>query len=352
MLKGCAATPRCALLWYERAMWRPLGLLLACVLGSCAGARDASHSAPTPSSECGDPAARVGGELLEAPDGARVWFRDAGPRDAPALVFLHGGPGYNSVNFERSVLPLLEQQLRVVVLDQRGCGRSSGGHDAPLGMAPTIADLERLRERLGIARWSVVGHSFGGMVALAYQARHPERVARLVLVETSADMQAALEHQVEATAAMAQARFPEHASAIAAIVEEDAPPLARLMRLYSVIGRVPLQRALHWASAEAQSRADSWDEEAGLLACTRQDLLASYRDEAWLTQRSELLTPRSCPVLLVAGRQSEVIGAHVIEATAEAWGVRPVWMEESGHFPFVEEPDRFAQLTIEFVSSN
>lgn len=352
MLKGCAATPRCALLWYERAMWRPLGLLLACVLSACAGAREASTSTSTqPVMACGDPAARVGGELLETPDGARVWFRDVGPRDAPALVFLHGGPGYNSVNFERSVLPLLAQQLRVVVLDQRGCGRSSEG-DAPLGMAPTIADLERLRARLGIARWSVVGHSFGGMVALAYQARHPERIARLMLVETSADMQAALAHQVEATAAMSDTRFPEHAAAITEIAREDAPPLARLMQLYSVIGRVPLQRALHWASAEAQSRADAWDEEAGLLACTRQDLLASYRDESWLAQRSELLTPRSCPVLLVAGRQSEVIGAPVIEATAEAWGVRPMWMEESGHFPFVEEPDRFAQLTIEFVSSN
>jgi proline iminopeptidase len=337
-------------------MWRPPGLLLALVLASCANARHASTPAPTAptqgGSECGAPAARVGGAFLETADGARVWFRDAGPRDAPALVFLHGGPGYNSIDFERSVLPLLERSLRVVVLDQRGCGRSSGGQDAALGMTPTIADLERIRARLGIARWSVVGHSFGGMVALAYQARHPERVARLLLVETSADMQAALEHQVQAAAAMANERFPEHATAIASIAGEGAPPLDRLMKLYGVVGRVPLQRALHWASADAQTRADGWDEEAGLLACTRPEVLPSYRGEAWLARRGELLTPRSCPVLLIAGRQSEVIGARLIEATAEAWGVQPVWMEHSGHFPFVEEPDRFAQLTVAFVSSD
>ena len=91
--------------------------------------------------------------------------------------FVHGGPGYNAYGFERSIGPRLERSIRMVYLDQRGCGRSAGGaEDLPLGMDETVADFERLRAQLGIARWSVIAHSYGGLVALVYASRHVDAI--------------------------------------------------------------------------------------------------------------------------------------------------------------------------------
>jgi len=101
------------------------------------------------------------------------------PRGRPALA-LHGGPGGGiSPEMRRFFDP---KRYRVVLMDQRGCGRSTP--HAELRDNTTwdlIADIERVREKLGIDKWLVFGGSWGSTLALAYAAKHPERVAALVL---------------------------------------------------------------------------------------------------------------------------------------------------------------------------
>jgi hypothetical protein len=78
------------------------------------------------STSCGNDVAYAnGGEYLVAQDATPVWFRAAGPVDSPPVLFLHGGPGYNTYSFERAAGHLLEAKLRMLYLDQRGCGRST-----------------------------------------------------------------------------------------------------------------------------------------------------------------------------------------------------------------------------------
>ncbi|WP_366554655.1 prolyl aminopeptidase [Aquibaculum sediminis] len=107
------------------------------------------------------------------------WEQSGNPDDKPVL-FLHGGPGAGaSADHRRFFDPA---HYRIVIFDQRGAGRST-----PLGELHEnttdhlIADIERLRDLLGIARWQVFGGSWGSTLALAYAQRHPERVAALVL---------------------------------------------------------------------------------------------------------------------------------------------------------------------------
>lgn len=325
-------------------------LLLACGDDEAPAAHPPvrAPAAPPAPARCGADEAWAGGEVLEMPDGARIYYRVAGPTDAPAVVFVHGGPGYNAYGFERAMGERLASRVRIVTLDQRGCGRSAGGPDAlALGMEPTLADLERLRAHLGITRWAVMGHSFGGLVALAYVARHPEAVSRVVLVEATADPPAALEHQVRVLAEGAAEDHPE----IAAIARQERPVLDRLVSIFQTLGRFETQRRLAWASEAAQRRAEGWDQGSLLLDCTRDGVLSAYRDHGWTDRREELAGRIARPSMLIAGRRSRMMSAEHVRESAAAWGAELVWMEESGHFPFVEEPDRFAEVVVGFVAA-
>jgi proline iminopeptidase len=96
------------------------------------------------------------------------------------VVFLHGGPGAGASPVHRQFFD--PAFYRIVVLDQRGAGRSSPlgcleGNTTPL----LIEDLERLREHLGIERWMVFGGSWGSTLAIAYAEHHPARCRGLVL---------------------------------------------------------------------------------------------------------------------------------------------------------------------------
>jgi proline iminopeptidase len=115
---------------------------------------------------------------LEAPH--RMYHEQSGnPRGVP-VVFLHGGPGAGSSAVHRQFFD--PAFYRIVVLDQRGAGRST-----PLGCIENnttpklVEDLEKLRKHLGIDKWLVFGGSWGSTLAIAYAEQHPERCLGLVL---------------------------------------------------------------------------------------------------------------------------------------------------------------------------
>ena len=109
-----------------------------------------------------------------------IYFEECGnPHGKPAVV-LHGGPGGGISPFLRQMHD--PQAYRIVLFDQRGCGQSTP--HAELDGNTTwdlVADMEALRQHLGIARWQVVGGSWGSTLALAYAERHPERVTELIV---------------------------------------------------------------------------------------------------------------------------------------------------------------------------
>lgn len=139
-------------------------------------------AAPDPSEGDRDPFAA--GRWLERPPAEgvshRVWYCEGGdPAGRPVLV-IHGGPGGRSR--AESVAGFAGLPLRWIVIDQRGCGRS-----LPLGelrgntLAHLLDDLEALRTHLGLEGWALAAGSWGAFVALAYAARHPQRVQGLFL---------------------------------------------------------------------------------------------------------------------------------------------------------------------------
>ncbi|KOV23726.1 prolyl aminopeptidase [Streptomyces sp. XY152] len=123
--------------------------------------------------------------MLDVGDGNRVYWETSGnPRGKPAVV-LHGGPGSGAgPNLRRYFDP---DAYRIVLLDQRGAGRSTPPASDPatdMGVNTTahlMADLERLRTHLGIERWLVWGASWGSVLGLRYAQTHPGVVSELVL---------------------------------------------------------------------------------------------------------------------------------------------------------------------------
>jgi proline iminopeptidase len=109
-----------------------------------------------------------------------IYFEESGnPQGAPA-VFLHGGPGGGTeAKMRRFFDP---RRYRIVLFDQRGSGKSRP-HASLIDNTTwdLVADIERLREHLGVERWLVFGGSWGSTLALAYAQSHPERVTHLVL---------------------------------------------------------------------------------------------------------------------------------------------------------------------------
>lgn len=123
--------------------------------------------------------------MLDVGDDNRIYWEVCGNPEGKPAVFLHGGPGSGCNNGMRRLFD--PDAYRIVLFDQRGCGRSLPNaryHSTDLSVNTTehlLADMERLRTLLGIERWLISGGSWGVTLGLAYAERYPERVFEMVL---------------------------------------------------------------------------------------------------------------------------------------------------------------------------
>jgi proline iminopeptidase len=317
-----------------------LGVLGCAVLGALLVA--CSHA---PRSAGAEPPLATG-EHHRVVNGVRLYYRVAGeapPWRAPVL-FLHGGPGYNSYSFARLMGPRLEKARRMVYLDQRGCGRSERPWDGHYSLEVLVADLEALRQELGVERWVLMGHSFGGTLALEYAARHPEHVAGVVDVSGLSDSAASFATWKRELERLHPGRLTETAS------DEDASDYTQVMRALRGLDARGFFNTLQFRNTVYLQMQEAVDVESGLRNTGElsralfSNELASYRFTA-----SERIT---APVLIVGGRYDHAIGLESMQALAKLLPRATLLeYEQSGHFPYLEEADRFEQDVTRFLSS-
>jgi proline iminopeptidase len=124
--------------------------------------------------------------LLDVGDGNEIYWEVCGNPDGKPALALHGGPGSGSTSGTRRYFD--PQAYRIVLFDQRNCGRSrphASEPDVDLSANDTehqLADIEMLREHLGIESWLLRGGSWGSVLALVYAERYPDRVTELILM--------------------------------------------------------------------------------------------------------------------------------------------------------------------------
>lgn len=159
--------------------------------------------------------------MLDVGDGQRIYWEQWGPSDGVPVVYLHGGPGgtLNESQYRRHVDL---SRVRVVGFEQRGCGRSTPHASDPSTSLATnttahlVADIEALREHLGIEAWIVNGASWGSTLAVAYALAHPTRVFGIVLVAVTTTGRAEVDWITEGVGAV----FPEAWDRFATFAEE------------------------------------------------------------------------------------------------------------------------------------
>ena len=265
-------------------------------------------------------------------DGVRLWTATDGPGGAP-VVLLHGGPGM--WDYLAPVADLLSSGDGAVVhrFDQRGCGRSDPSDDQR--MDRLVADLDALRRHWGHERWSVVGHSFGAALGLAYAWAHPGRTASLVYVSGTGLGDWKTPYRTERSRRM------------------TAEQRARLSELKAAEARTPAEereyRALAWFTDHAdRERAWQWaweDAAAPYAVNTEANRRLGAETDAWSGEEVR----RRCadlrtPVTVVHGSGDP----RPSSAAARLAGVLPNarfhLIEGAGHHPWREHPDELRSI--------
>ena len=117
---------------------------------------------------------------LKVDDLHELYIEESGQGDGIPILFLHGGPGAGCSEIHRRFFD--PRRYRIILFDQRGCGRSTPHAELKNNTTwDLVADMELIREQLGIDQWILFGGSWGSTLALAYAESHPERVKALVL---------------------------------------------------------------------------------------------------------------------------------------------------------------------------
>lgn len=276
-------------------------------------------------------------------DGRTLAYRELG--SGPLLVCHGGGPGFSSRYLDD--VGGLGAAHRLVLLDPRGTGGSDRPADpAAYAIGDYAADVEELRVHLGEERLRLLGHSHGGVVAMAYAAARPDRVEKLVLASTLARFQEAQQAAMEAGLA-ARAGEPWFPAAEAALRWEQAAAFdgdEQLSRI--VFDELPLYFARYG------------DAERGYLDRLRGELingdtlLRFNRDIFPVFDLRPILRGITAPTLVITGDQDFITGPVCATEIADAIpGSRLVVLDGPGHMVFVEDPVRFRDQVTAFLAA-
>lgn len=280
----------------------------------------------------GQPAAREG--AIPVGDGA-LWFREVG--QGPPVIVLHGGPDFDC-NYLLPELDVLADAYRLIYYDQRGRGRSAANvRPEDVSLASDVEDLKRVRRFVGLETVALLGHSWGGLLALEYAVRHPERVSHLILLNSafvSADdrllfMEERRKHEADALDEMREI------AATSAFRAGDPATVAAYYRLHygwtlpdpakldALIGRL-----MNTATPESILRSRAIEDR--LLADT------------WLADGYDLIpTLRQLTIpTVVIHAETDFVPIACVTRIAEAIpGARFVLLAGCGHFSYIERPD-------------
>ncbi len=257
-------------------------------------------------------------------------------RGTTPVIAVNGGPGLSHIYMmQNDVWLRIAREREVVLYDQRGTGRSTRiVRGASQSMAAQVADLDALRAHLGFKRFDLVGDSYGGMIAIAYAAAHPQHVAKLVLSDSVASWNGIVHLLPDV--------FPDVEAADAAAMkrlgpDSDAAAQRSLRDHFKMIFYSPELRDRYLAHAKD-------------LGYTPAVGAAVAKATASLDLMSALPKFRF-PTLVINGRYDMNV------APLTAWrmyraipGARIVFFEHSSHLPSYEEPDRYVRVLDDFFN--
>jgi proline iminopeptidase len=275
--------------------------------------------------------------------GARIPIRDTSLYvdvigHGPPLALMHGGPGgdhWTLLPFQR-----LADRFTLVFYDHRCNGRSVGAPVSSMTWENLAADADALRERLGFETWAVLGHSFGGKVALEYALRYPDSLSHLILMDAGGDSWWDQQHGPDL---LAERGFSPRIVRLARrFFDGRTAPwefLPTLMRLGSAYDPYTgLAAAVRTMFAERRSRPRPQAHRFGFSRLTK----------GWAVM--DRLGEIQVPTLVMAGRDDFLFPPeHQAQLAAGIPNARPRIIERAGHNPHDERTDEVMDAVRDFI---
>lgn len=270
-----------------------------------------------------------------------IYWLEGSNADARPLLVLHGGPGLGSRYLRAPLTATLGDHRVLVFYDQRGSGYSEGA-DAPdeLTIDRFVADVDAVRAAAGVASIDILGHSFGGLLALHYALAHPDRVGHLVLVDPdppSRPLWETYKQRLETRTA------PEEAATMASIVAQPD------------WGSNP-EATEAWFAIRMRAYVSDPDRAAYINMPFDEMTLNNYtitypaiRENLGEWDLHDKLAGVIAPTLIVAGSDS-IFPPEAMQSLDDVLSdSRLVFLENVGHFPFIEAPEAFRRLVVPFL---
>lgn len=259
--------------------------------------------------------------------GLRLHYLDWGGAGRPVL-FLHGGSAH--AHWWDFTLPHLAARYRCVALDLRGHGESEQPSDGDYRLAAHAADVAEVVRALGLASGGVVGHSFGGWVAMVYAANAGDRIGALAVLDSRASIGVRSARMLEALRKLPHTRYPSSDEAIARFRLLPADTTADPARIAHV--------AAHGIVRDADGAYRPRFDRRALTGAGAQDL-------------TPYLRATRCPILAVRAADSEIVDAGALDAYRQAVpSVQVAEIADAHHHLMLDQPECLAAILDRFLS--
>jgi proline iminopeptidase len=253
------------------------------------------------------------------------------------VIAVNGGPGLSHAYMvQNDVWERIARNRMVVLYDQRGTGASKHMQSgASQSMDAQVADLDAVRQALGLAKVALVGDSYGGLLVMAYAAAHPERVAKLVLSDSPGPSWKSIVHVLPEV-------FPD-------IEEENAQEEQKIGPGTEAAARARLRNHFRMIFYSPEKR-DAYMSRMGDLGYEPAvaEAVAKAITDLDLTQK---LAGFTFPALVITGRYDMNVAPLTAWRLAHAIpGAKIVFFEKSGHLPAYEEPEKYVTVLQDFLN--
>jgi len=321
------------------------------------------------------PASAFDEDHHEVINGTMLHFRVRGADKAHHyLVILHGGPGFSAHMFYPWGASL-EKTVNVVYLNQRGSGESARLTVAnPMAPAPAeiegytvanlLGDIEGVRQALGVEKWYVLGHSWGGMLGLEYVTAHPDHVLGYVHMDGLVSVPRMEDAVLDGAAKKFAAAHPKDDAYLAQVKQLRALPPGNPFRLFGTLSLAMGPAGLYFAGDQKAGFAAGYRQigaavapyhlAPAALAPASESGAALIVNDHYLTRDDTLLLAKvTVPTLILNGKQDGLIPAAESEAARAAIkGSQIAELDNCGHFPFFEQPEKTAAAVLAFIGSS
>jgi proline iminopeptidase len=277
-------------------------------------------------------------------DDTSLWIVERGPDDGLPLLVLHGGPGLDHHEFADYLDPLAERGIRLVLVDQRACGRSERPPPHTWTLERFAQDVTMLAEAMKLETYAVLGHSFGAFVALQQAVDYPG-TASATIVSGGIPSVRFLDHLDSNLKAFEPAALRDQVIASWARELEISTPAEfdELMRD---------QLPFHFADPLDPRIADYLERTAETVYAP--DVLRYFATAGYgAIDLEDRLDEVTSPVLVLTGRHDRTCPVEAAESIAVGVpDAQLVVYERSGHMTFVEEPETYLEAVARFLATD